>query len=210
MQTWNHLVIAGLMVEKDFLLKWVEMYEWIWVCIILKRVQLGNCIVVRLEHNHSCPPCLCSILPVCMLHIYGKFMFIPQIACPSTWIPESLSLLTLTQKSYKILQRLSPKHAARGVAQSPYLIYSHGKACLSKQLRWRAAGNPRLVRNRSWVWAPTPAGALCALFSPPFFPPSGDSLFLPLPHHPCECVRVKVVHCVPLHLQGSGSSVFYV
>ena len=45
-----------------------------------------------------------------------------------------------TQKSYKILQRLSPKHAERGVAQSTYPIYSHGKAGLSKQLPWRAAG----------------------------------------------------------------------
>ena len=38
-----------------------------------------------------------------------------------------------TIKSYKILQKLSPKHAARGVVQSPYPIYRHGKACLSKQ-----------------------------------------------------------------------------
>ena len=56
-----------------------------------------------------------------------------------------------TQKSYKISQRLSPKHAASGVAQSPYPIYSHGKACLSKQLPWRAAGDPRLACGRSRV-----------------------------------------------------------
>ena len=49
-----------------------------------------------------------------------------------------------TQKSYKILERLSPKHAARGVAQSPYSIYSHGKVYSSKQFLWRAAGNPSL------------------------------------------------------------------
>ena len=36
-----------------------------------------------------------------------------------------------TIRSYKIVQKLSPKHAARGVAQSPYPIYRHGKACLS-------------------------------------------------------------------------------
>ena len=54
-------------------------------------------------------------------------------------------------KCYKISQKLSPKHAARGVAQSPYPIYRHGKACLSKQSPWRAAGNPRLARGRSWV-----------------------------------------------------------
>ena len=36
------------------------------------------------------------------------------------------------QKSYKILQKLSPKHSAHGVAQSPYPIYSHRKVYLSK------------------------------------------------------------------------------
>ena len=61
-------------------------------------------------------------------------------------------------------QKLSPKHAARGVAQSPYPIYRHGKACLSKQPPWRAAGDPRLARGRSRVQAPGPAGALRALF----------------------------------------------
>ena len=45
-----------------------------------------------------------------------------------------------TIKSYKILQKLSPKHAAQGVAQSTYPNYRHGKACLSKQPPWRAAG----------------------------------------------------------------------
>ena len=38
-----------------------------------------------------------------------------------------------TIKSYKILQKLSPKHAAHGVVQLTYPIYRHGKACLSKQ-----------------------------------------------------------------------------
>ena len=38
-----------------------------------------------------------------------------------------------TIKPYNISQKLSPKHAARGVAQSPYPIYRYGKACLSKQ-----------------------------------------------------------------------------
>ena len=36
-------------------------------------------------------------------------------------------------KLYKILHKLSPKHATRGVAQSPLPIYSHRKAYLSKQ-----------------------------------------------------------------------------
>ena len=67
-------------------------------------------------------------------------------------------------RSYKIVQKLSPKHAARGIAQSPYPTYRHGKACLSKQPPWRAAGDPRLARGRSRVWAPGPAGALRALF----------------------------------------------
>ena len=67
-------------------------------------------------------------------------------------------------RSYKIVQKLSPKHAARGVAQSPYPTYRHGKACLSEQPPWRAAGDPRLARGRSRVRAPGPAGALRALF----------------------------------------------
>ena len=69
-----------------------------------------------------------------------------------------------TIKSYKILQKLSPKHAAHGVAQSTYPIYRHGKACLSKQPPWRAAGDPRLARGRSRVRAPGPAGTLRVLF----------------------------------------------
>ena len=69
-----------------------------------------------------------------------------------------------TITSHKILQKLSPKHAARGVAQSPYPIYRHGKACLSEQPPWRAAGDPRLARSRSRVRAPGPPGALRALF----------------------------------------------
>ena len=72
-----------------------------------------------------------------------------------------------TIKSYKILQKLSPKHAAHGVAQSTYPNYRHGEACLSKQPPWRAAGDPRLARGRSQVRAPGPAGALRALFFSP-------------------------------------------
>ena len=67
-------------------------------------------------------------------------------------------------RSYKIVQKLSPKHAARGIAQSPYPTYRHGKACLSKQPPWRAAGDPRLARGRSRVRAPGPAGAPRVLF----------------------------------------------
>ena len=84
-------------------------------------------------------------------------------------------------------QKLSPKHAARGVAQSPYPIYRHGKACLSKQPPWRAAGDPRPARGRSRVRAPGPAGALRAFFlHPPFLPPSGDSFFRTFPTKPTK------------------------
>ena len=72
--------------------------------------------------------------------------------------------LTLTLKNLT----KSPKYAAPCVVQSPYPIYSHGKACLSKQLPWRAAGDPRLSRGRSQVWVSAPAGALCIFLHPPF------------------------------------------
>ena len=75
-------------------------------------------------------------------------------------------------KSHQISQKLSPKHTACGVAQSSYPIYRHGKACLSKQPPWRAAGDSRLARGRSRVQAPGPAGTLRALFSPPSLPSS--------------------------------------
>ena len=81
-----------------------------------------------------------------------------------------------TLKSYKISQKLSQKHAASNVAQSPYSIYSHGKACLSKQPPWRAAEDPRLARGRSLVRAPALMGALRVLFFyTPLLPPSKDN-----------------------------------
>ena len=67
-----------------------------------------------------------------------------------------------TIKFYKILQKLSPKHAVHGVAQSTYP--RHGKACLSKQFPLACSWDPRLARGRSRVRAPGPAGALRALF----------------------------------------------
>ena len=88
--------------------------------------------------------------------------------------------------SYKISQKLSPKLAALEVAQLPYSIYRHGKACLSKQPLWRAAGDPRLARSRSRVRAPAPTGALCTLFFSTL-PPSGDSFFTPSPPNPRKC-----------------------
>ena len=100
-----------------------------------------------------------------------------------------------TIKSYKILQKLSPKHAAPGVAQSTYPNYRHGKACLSKQPPWRAAGDPRLARGRSRVRAPGPAGALRALFflHPPFLPPSGDSFFRTFPTNPAKVLGLNAL-----------------
>ena len=90
-------------------------------------------------------------------------------------------------------QKLSPKHAARGVAQSPYPIYRHGKACLSKQPPWRAAGDPHLARCRSRVRAPGPAGELRALFfsTLPSFLLQGR-VFSHLPHQTHEKVRVML------------------
>ena len=61
-------------------------------------------------------------------------------------------------KSYKISQKLSPKHAACGVAQLSYPIYKHEKACLSKQPQWRAAGDPRLARAGPGSEPPAPVG----------------------------------------------------
>ena len=77
----------------------------------------------------------------------------------------------------------SPKHAARGVAQSPYPIYSHGETCWSKQLPLRAAGDPRLARGRSQVRAPAPTGALRA-FSLQSSLPSSFGFFAPSPPPP--------------------------
>ena len=87
-------------------------------------------------------------------------------------------------RSYKIVQKLSPKHAARGVAQSPYPIYRHRKASLSEQPPWRAGGDPRLAHGRSRARALGPAGALLFFLHPPFLPPSGDRFFTPAPPNP--------------------------
>ena len=102
-----------------------------------------------------------------------------------------------TIKSYKILQKLSPKHAAHGVAQSTYPNYRHGKACLSKQPPWRAAGDPRLARGRSRVRTPGPAGALSVLFFstlPSFLLPE-IVFFRTFPTNPA---KVLVLYCVSL------------
>ena len=98
-------------------------------------------------------------------------------------------------KSYKILQKLSPKHAAHGVAQSTYPICRRGKACLSKQPPWRAAGDPRLARGRSRVRAPGPAGALRVLFfsTLPSFPLREISFFRTFPTNSAKVLGLTYV-----------------
>ena len=86
------------------------------------------------------------------------------------------------QISYKILQKTHLQNTAHMVLRNlPYPIYSHGKAYLSKQLLWCAAGNPHLARGRSRVRA---AGAL---FSPPSLPPPWDFFFAPPPPPTWKC-----------------------
>ena len=99
-------------------------------------------------------------------------------------------------RSSKIVQKLSPKHAARGVAQSPYPIYRHGKASLSEEPPWRAAGDPRLARSRSRVRAPGPARALHALFFstlPSFL--LREIVFSHLPHPTHGRVKTSCLFC---------------
>ena len=122
-------------------------------------------------------------------HIFGMEKDIKMIFVSKWFLIPVEYINPNTIKSYKILQKLSPKHAAHGVAQSTYPNYRHGKACLSKQPPWRAAGDPRLARGRSRVQAPGPAGALRALFFstlPPFLLPEVVS-FAPSPPTPQKC-----------------------
>ena len=68
-------------------------------------------------------------------------------------------------------------------------LYSQGKACLSLQIPWRAATDPRLARSRSRVQAPAPSsrGRDARAFSstlPTFL------LFSHFPHHHHESVWV--------------------
>ena len=95
------------------------------------------------------------------------------------------------QKSYKMLQKLSPKHAVSGVAQSPYPIYSHGKACLNN-LPWSAAGDPHLARGRSWVRAWPPHACCTCFFSPPSLPSFLPSSFAPSSPPPWK-LSVRVI-----------------
>ena len=88
-------------------------------------------------------------------------------------------------RSYKIVQNYLQNTQHVVLRNRPTLsIGTERLACLNNP-PWRAAGDPRPARGRSWVRAPGPAGARCARFffpNPPFLPPSGDSSFSHLPH----------------------------
>ena len=71
-----------------------------------------------------------------------------------------------TLKSYKI----SPKQAACGVAQLPYPIYRHGKACLNNPMACSWGTSPSMQQVPGSIRALVPAGALRMLFSPPSLP----------------------------------------
>ena len=104
-------------------------------------------------------------MPTFQVEIRSKQMVI-------THLIQKISCLTPnTQKSYKILQRLSPKHAVHGVAQSAYPICGHGKACFSKQLSWHAAGDPHPKHAVGPGFKPrTPWACWTRIFSPPSLP----------------------------------------
>ena len=103
-----------------------------------------------------------------------KGVFCSSLQCLLAWF---VGFNPNTIKSYKIVQKLSPKHAARGVVQSPYSIYRHKKACLFEQPPWRAAGDPRLARSRSRVQALGPAARCARFFSLSSLPSSFGRLF---------------------------------
>ena len=131
--------------------------------------------------NHSPPPPMVSLDELLGLEAHWLKMYILLVSSIFYYNPNSI-------RSYKIVQKLSPKHAARGIAQSPYPTYTHGKACLPEQPPWRAAGDPRLARGRSRVRAPGPVGALRVLFfsTLPSFLLREIVFFSHLPHQTCE------------------------
>ena len=94
-----------------------------------------------------------------------------------------------TIKSYKILQKLLPKHAAHGVAQSTYPIYRHGKACLSKQPPGVQMGTGPSPSTRQ-VPGSSPGPGRCTAHT--FFSslPSSFRFFCTFPTNPAKSVRV--------------------
>ena len=172
----------------DVLLLLVQIphFYLLWAGLKFHHGHQGHCLLfwglasIPLDH---CQPSRNS-LPLVDL---GVFLLL----CPVAWMPPKVNFNPNTQKFDKILQRLSPKHVARGVAQLTY-PYSHAKAGLSKQLPWRAAGDPHLTPGRSWVQASAPVDALHTFFStlPSFLL---LEFFLHLPHHTHESVKVKYI-----------------
>ena len=79
----------------------------------------------------------------------------------------------------------------------PILSIDTERLGLFEQPPWRAAGDPRLARGRSWVRAPAPVGALHMLFfsTLPSFLLREIVFFSHLPHQPRKSVRVDFVHC---------------
>ena len=153
------------------------------------RYQLSRCdrAVLSLLLNNSFS--LLRVVLFCAIHA----LYPPRTK--SHFIMLSCAINPNTIKTYKISQKVTPRHAARGVAQSPYPIYRHGKANLSKQPPWRAAGDHRLASSRFRVRAPGPAWRCAHFFlHPPFFPPSGDSYFRAFPTLPTKLsVRVNMI-----------------
>ena len=103
-------------------------------------------------------------------------------------------LILTGKKSYKTYRDYYLPNTPHMVLRNRPTISSHGKAYLSKQLPWRAAGDPRLAQGRSWFWALSPGPRGCpahAFFStlPSFL--LGETVFLHLPNHPRESVRVN-------------------
>ena len=91
--------------------------------------------------------------------------------------------------------------------ECPPRIYRHGKAYLSKQPPWRAAGDPRLARGRSRVRALAPAGTLRMLFSPPSLPSSfGRKFFRTFSTNPAKVLGLlyttSLVHNNPNTLKS--------
>ena len=106
-------------------------------------------------------------------------------------------------KSYKIVQKLSPKHAARGVAQSPYPIYRHGKACLSKQAPTACSWGPSPSTRQVPGSSPGPGGRSARAFflHPPFLPPSGE-FFRTFPTKPAGTLGLKQTVQILKHLMS--------
>ena len=81
------------------------------------------------------------------------------------------------------------------------LPYLYGKACLSKQPPWHAAGDSCLAHGRARVQAPAPAGALrVLLFSTPL-PSSFRRYFCTFPTNPA-----KVLGLIKLHTDYHGGN----